>query len=144
MCGLQGSPAPDAWHDLTGLGKPQGITVEIASKLGRHLFGISVHTCKELPSERDRNFLLTTTSSTKGQLTPKYVLKLCNLTEDPEVVDMQASAPSYNQSFLLLLPNHASALHVHSNELASRDRLYSVPSTPLWFLRADLCAGTPR
>eukprot|EP00240_Pyramimonas_obovata_P009665 CAMPEP_0118954180 /NCGR_PEP_ID=MMETSP1169-20130426/57816_1 /TAXON_ID=36882 /ORGANISM="Pyramimonas obovata, Strain CCMP722" /LENGTH=93 /DNA_ID=CAMNT_0006901765 /DNA_START=24 /DNA_END=301 /DNA_ORIENTATION=+ len=54
------SPSPEnAWHDLAGLGKPQGITTDLATQLGRDLFGLPVHSCKELPSERDRNFLLT-------------------------------------------------------------------------------------
>eukprot|EP00976_Prorocentrum_cordatum_P052089 1051583-Prorocentrum_minimum.AAC.4 len=106
-----GCPSPEPWHDLAELGKPQGITTDIATRLGRDLFGLNVQSCKELPSERDRNFLLAAappskgsppskgippskgSPSSKGSPPPaKYVLKLCNLTEDPDVADMQVHA----------------------------------------------------
>jgi hypothetical protein len=92
MLHLQVNHLADSWHELSDLGKPQGVTTDVANKIGRDLFGIPVYSCKELPSERDRNFLLTMPPTNDGKEGPAYVLKLCNLTETADVIDMQNRA----------------------------------------------------
>ena len=60
-------------------------TSDEAVHLANKLYGVQV-TAKPLPSERDQNFALTTSSQ------DRYVLKIANSTEDREVLDFQNAA----------------------------------------------------
>src|SRR4051812_28918471 len=58
-----------------------------AVAIGATLFGVSASDARDLGSERDRTFLLL-----GGSGDPVGVLKVSNLSEDPEVLDMEAGA----------------------------------------------------
>ena len=66
-------------------------TVEAAAAIADQTFGISAG-ARQLPSERDQNFLLT--SDEKG----KFVLKIANALESREFLDAQNAALSHLQS----------------------------------------------
>jgi 4-aminobutyrate aminotransferase-like enzyme/Ser/Thr protein kinase RdoA (MazF antagonist) len=63
-------------HDLPRFSLEDAVTI------ARRLYGLGA-TAEPLPSERDQNFLLATATG------DRFVLKIANTTEDPEVLDLQ-------------------------------------------------------
>eukprot|EP00854_Cymbomonas_tetramitiformis_P011691 gene11691-13805_t len=103
-----------SFEDLADLGKPQGFTPEAASAIAKKLFGLNVKNCKELPSERDRNFKLE--ANMEGRTEP-YVLKFCNFTETNDIVNLQCYALEHLKAKGVPGPDVLRSVHGHVTEL---------------------------
>ena len=64
---------------------PPRVSSDDARRLAREIFGIDASEIAELPSERDRNFLLQTAND-------RFVLKFAGATESDDVLDLQDRA----------------------------------------------------
>ena len=70
---------------MTSVAHPPRISLPRAAALARESFGVEAR-AEDLPSERDRNFLLATAEGAR------FVLKFANRTENPAILDMQNRA----------------------------------------------------
>jgi len=104
-------------------------TLDDAARVARMLYGVDA-TATTLPSERDQNFLLTTSDG------PRFVLKIANATEDAAMLEAQNAAMAHVSAYGGRCPrvvaSTSGASIVRIPESSHLARLVTfVPGTPL-------------